>query len=55
MSTTQTDATPTAAINLTEGILAGAAATRPGLVGRVKSFTSLVEADPCRVELTLQT
>ena len=40
---------------LTEGILAGAAATRPGLVGRVRSFTSLVEADPCRVELTLQT
>jgi predicted ArsR family transcriptional regulator len=36
---------------LTEGILAGATACRPGLVGEVKSFASLVEADPCRVEL----
>jgi predicted ArsR family transcriptional regulator len=39
---------------LTEGILAGATAGRPGLVGEVKSFASLVEADPCRVELTVR-
>jgi predicted ArsR family transcriptional regulator len=39
---------------LTEGILAGATATRPGVVARVKSFASLVEADPCRVELTVR-
>jgi predicted ArsR family transcriptional regulator len=39
---------------LTEGILAGAAATSPGLVGRVESFASLVEADPCRVELSVR-
>jgi predicted ArsR family transcriptional regulator len=39
---------------LTEGILAGAAAITPGLVGRVESFASLVEADPCRVELSVR-
>jgi predicted ArsR family transcriptional regulator len=39
---------------LTEGILAGATAGRPDVAGRVKSFASLVEADPCRAELTLQ-
>jgi predicted ArsR family transcriptional regulator len=39
---------------LTEGILAAATATRPGLVGQVNSFASLVEADPCRVELTVR-
>jgi predicted ArsR family transcriptional regulator len=39
---------------ITEGILAGATGACPGLVGRVESFTSLVDADPCRVELSLR-
>jgi predicted ArsR family transcriptional regulator len=39
---------------LTEGILAGATAVSPGLVARVDSFASLVDADPCRVELSVQ-
>ena len=38
---------------LTEGIVASVTATRPGPVGRVESFASLVDADPCRVEMTL--
>jgi predicted ArsR family transcriptional regulator len=39
---------------ITEGILAGATGACPGLVGRVESFASLVDADPCRVELSLR-
>jgi len=38
---------------ITEGILAGAVAGAPGVTGRVESFGSLVDADPCRVEMTL--
>jgi predicted ArsR family transcriptional regulator len=40
---------------ITEGILASAVASRPGLEGQVESFTSLVDADPCRVELSVRT
>ncbi len=40
---------------LTEGILAEAVAANPGVTGRVESFGSLVDADPCRVELSLST
>jgi predicted ArsR family transcriptional regulator len=39
---------------ITEGILARATDPCPGLVGRVESFASLVDADPCRVELSLR-
>ncbi len=39
---------------LTEGVLAGIAASRPGVEARVESFASLVEADPCRVDLTIR-
>jgi predicted ArsR family transcriptional regulator len=39
---------------ITEGILAGALASSPGLEGRVESFASLVDADPCRVELSVR-
>jgi predicted ArsR family transcriptional regulator len=39
---------------LTEGILAGAVATCAGAAGRVESFGSLVDADPCRVELSFR-
>jgi predicted ArsR family transcriptional regulator len=36
---------------LTEGVLAGVAASQPGLQARVESFASLVDADPCRADL----
>jgi predicted ArsR family transcriptional regulator len=39
---------------LTEGIVASATSAWPGLVSRVESFASLVEPDPCRVELSLR-
>jgi predicted ArsR family transcriptional regulator len=39
---------------ITEGILASAVASCPGLEGQVKSFASLVDADPCRVELSVR-
>jgi predicted ArsR family transcriptional regulator len=39
---------------ITEGMLAGATDACPGLVARVESFASLVDADPCRVELSLR-
>jgi predicted ArsR family transcriptional regulator len=39
---------------ITEGILAGATGPCSGMVGRVESFASLVDADPCRVELSLR-
>jgi predicted ArsR family transcriptional regulator len=38
---------------ITEGILDAAVAATPGVTGRVDSFASLVDADPCRVEMTL--
>ena len=38
---------------ITEGILAGAVAATPGVTGRVESFASLVDADPCRVEMSV--
>jgi predicted ArsR family transcriptional regulator len=38
---------------LTEGVLAGVVAGRPGVEARVESFSSLVDADPCRVDLTI--
>jgi predicted ArsR family transcriptional regulator len=38
---------------LTEGVLAGIAANRPGIEARVESFASLVDADPCRADLTI--
>jgi hypothetical protein len=37
---------------ITEGILAGAVAAAPGVQGRVEAFASLVDADPCQVELS---
>lgn len=37
---------------LTEGILAAAVASVPGVAGRVEAFASLVDADPCQVELS---
>jgi predicted ArsR family transcriptional regulator len=39
---------------LTEGIVASVTASRPGTVSRVESFASLVDADPCRVELSVR-
>ena len=39
---------------LTEGIVASATSNWPGLVSRVESFASLVEVDPCRVELSVR-
>jgi predicted ArsR family transcriptional regulator len=39
---------------LTEGILAGAVTMSAGAEGRVESFASLVDADPCRVELSVR-
>jgi predicted ArsR family transcriptional regulator len=38
---------------LTEGILAAMVAHQPGVDARVESFASLVDADPCRVELSI--
>jgi predicted ArsR family transcriptional regulator len=38
---------------ITEGILSGAVATTPGAVGRLESFGSLVDEDPCTVEMSL--
>ena len=38
---------------LTEGILAGLAAGQPGVEARVESFASLVDADPCRADLSI--
>jgi predicted ArsR family transcriptional regulator len=38
---------------ITEGILAAATAATPGVTGRVESFGSLVDADPCQVEMSL--
>jgi predicted ArsR family transcriptional regulator len=38
---------------LTEGVLAGIAAGPPGVEARVESFSSLVDADPCRADLTI--
>jgi predicted ArsR family transcriptional regulator len=38
---------------ITEGILGTAVAATPGVTGRVDSFASLVDADPCRVGMTL--
>jgi hypothetical protein len=38
---------------LTEGILAGIAGGQTGLEARVESFASLVDADPCRAELSI--
>jgi predicted ArsR family transcriptional regulator len=38
---------------ITEGILAGAVARNPGVRGHVESFGSLVDVDPCRVELSI--
>jgi len=37
---------------ITEGILAGAAAATPGTEAKVDSFGSLVDLDPCRVEMS---
>jgi predicted ArsR family transcriptional regulator len=39
---------------ITEGILAGAAAATPGVRARVEAFASLVDVDPCRVEMSLK-
>lgn len=38
---------------LTEGILSGAVAANPGSAARLESFSSLVDSDPCRVEVSL--
>jgi hypothetical protein len=38
---------------ITEGILSGAVAANPGAAARLKSFSSLVDPDPCRVEVSL--
>ncbi len=38
---------------ITEGILSGAVAAVPGVSARVDSFASLVDVDPCRVELSI--
>jgi predicted ArsR family transcriptional regulator len=40
---------------ITEGILAGAVAANPGVSARVDSFGSLVDVDPCRVEVLIAT
>ncbi|HEY7815080.1 MAG TPA: helix-turn-helix domain-containing protein, partial [Nakamurella sp.] len=37
---------------ITEGILSGAVAANPGAAAGLKSFSSLVEPDPCRVEVS---
>ena len=37
---------------ITEGVLAGAVAATPGMTAQVESFGSLVDVDPCRVELS---
>ena len=39
---------------ITEGIVAGAVARTPGTTAEVASFSSLVDRDPCRVELAVQ-
>jgi predicted ArsR family transcriptional regulator len=41
-------------LGITEGILARVTDPYPGMAGRVESFSSLVDADPCRVELSLR-
>jgi predicted ArsR family transcriptional regulator len=38
---------------ITEGILAGAVAATPGVTARVETFASLVDLDPCRVEMSV--
>jgi predicted ArsR family transcriptional regulator len=38
---------------ITEGILSGAVAATPGAAGRLESFGSLVDQDPCMVEMSL--
>jgi predicted ArsR family transcriptional regulator len=38
---------------ITEGILSGAVAAGSGVSARVDSFASLVDVDPCRVELSI--
>jgi predicted ArsR family transcriptional regulator len=38
---------------ITEGLLSGAVAANPGAAARLKSFSSLVDPDPCRVEVSL--
>ncbi len=38
---------------ITEGILASAVAATPGVTARVESFASLVDLDPCRVEMSV--
>jgi predicted ArsR family transcriptional regulator len=38
---------------ITEGILAAAVAASPGVAARVETFASLVDADPCRAEMTV--
>jgi predicted ArsR family transcriptional regulator len=38
---------------LTEGVLAGIAANQVDVEARVESFASLVDADPCRVDLSI--
>ena len=39
---------------LTEGILAGVIAANPGVRGRLESFSSLVEPDPCRAAVSVR-
>ncbi len=39
---------------LTEGVLAGITANQSGVEGQVESFASLVDADPCRVDLSIR-
>jgi predicted ArsR family transcriptional regulator len=38
---------------VTEGLLATAVAATPGVEGQIESFGSLVDTDPCRVELSV--
>jgi predicted ArsR family transcriptional regulator len=38
---------------LTEGILEGVAGHTPGVEAKVESFSSLVDADPCRAEVSI--
>jgi hypothetical protein len=38
---------------ITEGIVAAAAANVPGVHAAVTAFATLVDADPCRAELTV--
>jgi hypothetical protein len=38
---------------ITEGIVSGAVAATPGASGRLESFGSLVDEDPCQVEVSL--